>query len=235
MSRSKQRVLVVKSVKNYGGRGKCSFDIPLFIYNKENGEGNFLYLLMKETGLLQEKPLFSWVIRVCVKKKPTLESGWVAKLHCIGLVCIYIFLVIDRCVSLHSHLRIEVLSCRLRVIVIMLNWFIKEETPAMQLSLCLTSDVFSRPQSEHYDYQMSSGLIFHAFNAFKHHPTFLNCDVHQASISLCHVIRKDLLAEVETETTQPRAGASQGPFTSRTKRRELYHLASRLGYLSSLN
>lgn len=75
MSRSKQPGLVVKSVEKYGGRGKSSFDIPPFIHNKENGEGNFLYLLMKETELLQEKPLFSWVIRVCVKKKPTLESG----------------------------------------------------------------------------------------------------------------------------------------------------------------
>jgi hypothetical protein len=77
--------LVVKSVEKYCGRGRCSFDIPPFIYNKENREENFLYLLMKETGLLQEKPLFSWVIRVYVKEKPTLESGFVAKLHCIAL------------------------------------------------------------------------------------------------------------------------------------------------------
>jgi hypothetical protein len=72
-------------VEKYCGRGRCSFDIPPFIYNKENREENFLYLLMKETGLLQEKPLFSWVIRVYVKEKPTLESGLVAKLHCIAL------------------------------------------------------------------------------------------------------------------------------------------------------
>ena len=47
--------------------------------------------------------------------------------------------------------------------------------PAMQLSHCLSSNLrgLSRPQSDYYYYyQISSGLIFHTFNAFKHHPTF---------------------------------------------------------------